>query len=139
MMNEDQQDSEEFVAYPAGYIFGIIDDRDDAERLMTELTAAGVERSAVLRFTGGEGARRIDASGTEHGILARVIRFLEYADDSRIQAEEYARQARSGHCVIGVHAPTHDERERARGLLKSRGGHFINYYSSGGFTEVLDP
>jgi hypothetical protein len=67
------------------------------------------------------------------------VRLLEYSDDSRLHADQYEREARAGHCVIGVHAPDTGARERARALLKERGGRFINYYGKWGFTETLDP
>ncbi len=139
MTAERPKNEHEFIAYPTGYLFAVVDDRTNADALVRELEEAGVERSAMLRFTGEEGARRIDASGTDHGILARLLRLLEYADDSRLQAEAYEREARAGHCVIGVHAPETDRRDHLRALVKAHGGHTINYYSPAGFTETLDP
>ncbi len=130
---------DEFIAYPSGYIFAVIENPADSEELEDELVESGFDRDDILCLTGEEGARRIDASGREHGLFARLVRFLEYTDDSRLHAEEYERQARAGHLVVGVHAPNTETRERARALLKGRGGRFINYYSRGGFTETLDP
>jgi hypothetical protein len=128
-----------FIHYPAGYVFGVVDDHANAEALVSELKQAGFDETELMRFTGEEGAERIDASGEHHGMFARLVRRLHVADDSTMHAEEYEREARAGHCVIGVHAPTEDEKARARELVKARHAHFINYYSPGGFTETLDP
>ena len=98
-------DRSDFIAYPSGYIFAVIDDPGDSEELERELAEDGFDRSELLCLTGEEGARRIDASGRGHGLFARLVRLLEYTDDSRLHAEEYERQARAGHLVVGVHAP----------------------------------
>jgi hypothetical protein len=128
-----------FIRYPAGYLFGVVDDRAQAEALLGELHEAGFEEAELLHFTGERGAERIDGSGEQHGLFARLVRLLEYADDSRLHAEQYEREARAGHCVIGVHAPEKNEKARSRELLKARGAHFINYYSRHNTTESLDP
>lgn len=139
MTSERSGDDGEFIAYPAGYVIGVVEDPGEGDRVAAELRSSGFEESGLLRFTGERGARRIDPTGAEHGLLARLIRFLEYSDDSRQQAEAYAEESRAGHCVIAVHAPEDEERERAREVLKAHGGRFINYYSPHGFTETLDP
>jgi hypothetical protein len=132
-------DKSDFIAYPYGYIFAVIDDPSEAEGLERQLAEDGFDRDEMLCLTGEEGARRIDASGRGHGLFARLVRLLEYTDDSRLHAEAYEREARAGRCVMGVHAPNSEQREHVRAALKERGGHFINYYSRGGFTETLDP
>ncbi len=133
----DEQDR--FIHYPAGYIFGVVDDRADAETLIADLEAAGFDKAELMRFTGEEGAEHIDASGEQHGLFARLVRLLHTADDSTMHAEEYEREARAGHYVIGVHAPSDTEKAKARELVKARRAHFINYYSPHGTTETLDP
>lgn len=133
----EQKDS--FIHYPAGYLFGVVDDQASGEALVSELEQAGFDKSELMRFTGEEGAERIDASGEQHGMFGRLVRLLHVADDSTMHAEEYEREARAGHCVIGVHAPTDKQKAGARELLKAHHARFVNYYSTHGTTETLDP
>ena len=56
-----------------------------------------------------------------------------------MHAEAYEREALAVHVVVGVHAPDDTTLERARALLKTNGGHFINHYGKHWLTETLDP
>ena len=93
------------------------------------------DRLTLLR--GEEGAARIDASG-ERSIGARLRQLVSFAiADQMPDFAVYEAAALDGRSVIGVQVDDDAEKETARGILKARGGHFINRYGSW-MTEELD-
>jgi hypothetical protein len=119
---------EKFIINPTDYLFGIIDDPEAAETVLTALVSAGFNPDRVRVFHGEQGVRQIDATGAEHGRLARLIRWRQNTTPARPHAERYEQAVRDGHCVIAVHASDQESRTQARQIMKQHGGHFINFY-----------
>ena len=119
---------ENFIINPTDYLFGIIDDPEVAETGLKALVSAGFSPDHVRVFHGERGVRQIDATGVEHGRLARLIRWRQSTTPMRQHAERYEQAVRDGHCVVAVHARNLEARELARQILKRHGGHFINFY-----------
>ncbi len=137
MSNDTGDDRAGFIAYPFGYLFGVVEDTSHGDALASDLERAGFSTETLMRFTGEEGATRIDASGKGHGLFARAVRTLQYSDDSRLHAEIYEREAIAGHEVIGVRAPTTEEKGRARELYAQHGARVVVYYGPTGRTESM--
>lgn len=117
------------VTYPTNSLLGVIDDPARLGPALRDLESAGFAGEAVSVFTGEEDARKLDASGAEHGVLARLLRFIQaiHAVDQE-QLKRYEEAVRSGKLVLAVHVTDPEGRERAREVLSAHGGHFINFY-----------
>lgn len=125
-----------FVGYPTHCVVGVVDDEAGAAEAVKALAAAKFPNQvAILR--GVEGAEEIDPSGEKHGILARLIRLLQFTTMDGEQAERYASEARADHSVVFVHLENYDHVQEVREILKKQGGHFINWYDRLYF-EMLD-
>ena len=130
-----ENDITKFIGYPTDNLFGIIDDKHDAEQLLKALAAAGFTEQTQV-FHGEEGAARIDASGTRHGFLAQLRRLHQKTTVEREHAERYEQAVLDQRCVIAVHTNNSEEREQLRSILKEYGRHFINYYGRFGIRQL---
>jgi len=144
-MNETPQRSanSEFSFDPMNKVVGSIDAAGDAKDAMRDLTAAGFATSEVELLTDQEGAARIDMSGEGNEAMVHVHIFdstqkVPAFYDSPVIVRRVEEELRASHYLIGVVAKDEEARERAREILKSHGGHFINFY--GRFAaEGLEP
>jgi CheY-like chemotaxis protein len=122
----------DFIAYPTNKVVGFIDDPGDAQAALSDLRAAGFTADEIEVLVGEEGAQRIDVDGGEHGVLAHMVRsILKALGDYEIpHAKRHEQELLAGHFGIGVTAKQEDRRKKARGILKSHNGHFINFYGT---------
>ena len=133
----------EFTFDPTNKVVGSIDAAGDAKNAMRDLTAAGFATSEVELLTDQEGAARIDMSGEGLEVMVHVHIFdstqkVPAFYDSPVIVRRVEEELRASHYLIGVVAKDGEARERAREILKSHGGHFINFY--GRFAaEGLEP
>ena len=127
----DQRRWTEFLYYPTGWVFGVIDSHPAAEAALNTLVAAGYPLDALATWQGQDGAAVIDPTGKAHGLLAHLWRLAQRSTEDSHLIERYALEAQQGHICIGVHvglhAPKDHDQGRARDLLKTHGGHHIIY------------
>ncbi len=97
------------------------------QQTLDELSAAGFEKSFDVHC-GSDGARLIDFSGTEHGLLARISHTLRHMTDEGDLMHHYERALAAGQCVVMVLTPGSDRRALAEGILRAGGGHFMNQF-----------
>ena len=128
-----------FTFDPTNKVVGSIDAAADAKDAMRDLTSAGFAASEVELLTDKEGAARIDMS--EAMVQVHIFDSTQKVPafyDSPVIVRRVEEELRAGHYLIGVVAKDEEARERAREILKARGGHFINFY--GRFAaEGLEP
>src|SRR6186713_646401 len=65
-----------FIAYPTNRVAGTITDADEAKAAVEDLVSAGFVREAIDVLHGEQDLRRLDPSGGEHGIFAKLQRSL---------------------------------------------------------------
>lgn len=82
----------------------------------------------VKVFSGEAGAQQIDASGAQHGLFAQLVRIYQRTTSEHDQAAYYEQALREGRYVIAIHNDDADARQQVRAILKTQGGHFINFY-----------
>ena len=81
-----------FIAYPTNRVAGTISDRDEAKKAVENLVAAGFDREAIDVLHGEQDLHRLDPSGDEHGIFAKLQRSLiRGAAGLRVQAPDASR------------------------------------------------
>ena len=130
-----------FIFNPTGKVIGIIDDAGDAEAALRDLRAAGFTAEEIELLTDEEGAQRIDLTGEGREVSVHIIRSTQQPQvyyDAPIIVSRIEQELKAGHYGIGVGAKDSEARERVRGILKSHGGHFINFYGQWA-AEALEP
>jgi len=121
----------EFTFDPTNKVVGSIDAADDAKDAMLDLTAAGFTEKEVELLTDKEAADRIGVSGEAHGVRVHVFDSTQKVPafyDTPVIVRRIEQELRASHYLIGVVAKDKEARERVREILKSHGGHFINFY-----------
>jgi hypothetical protein len=139
--SSDRGANSDFTFDPTNKVVGIIDGAGDAKAALRDLKAAGFTAEEVELLTDEEGARRIDVSDEEHEVLVHIFRPTQKPPtyyDAPVIVRRVEQELLAGHYFIGVTARDGEARERARGILKSHGGHFINFYGRWA-AEALEP
>ena len=125
------------LAFPDDTLVGIIDDPDAVEEAIGDLTDAGVPEDGIQVLCCEDGARRLDPSGKRHGGMERLRRIVQnFGDEDRKHVRRQADEMRAGRFLISVLAEGEEERDRLTNILKERGGHFINHYTSWTVTQL---
>ena len=121
---------DDFIAYPTNRVVGTITDTAAARRAVDALTAGGFDRNAIDVLHGQQDLHRLDPSGGEHGVFARLQRaFIRSAAGSEIKRLNYhVEDVRAGKSVIMVLAPEHRARDAAADILHRHGAEFVGFY-----------
>jgi len=125
-----------FISYPTNCVVGVLDDEASLVQVQAALERDGLAES-VVALEGEEGANEIDASGAHHGLLARLVRLIQFTTMDNNQSRRYEDEVREGRIVLIVHVDHREAALKARAILKEHGGHFINWYGRLQL-EVLD-
>jgi len=138
---DDRGSNSEFTFDPTNKIVGIVDDASDAKATLRDLRASGFTAEEVELLADEEGARRIGVSGEGSEVLVHFFPSTQKVPahyDAPIIVRRVEQELLAGHYLIGVTARDGEARERASGILKSHGGHFINFYGRLA-AEALEP
>jgi hypothetical protein len=132
-------ESGEFLSYPTNRVVGVFREWSQARSVIDELSKEGMGSGQIGVLYGPEGAKRLDASGEHHGLMAQISRFFQrFADMDDKHTQRHEQELLAGHVLVEVEAPDETLREHVRQVMKSHGGYFINYYGKW-FVENLEP
>jgi hypothetical protein len=128
----------EFTFDPTNKVVGSIDTAPDVKDAILDLTAAGFTAQEVELLTDKEAAQRIGMSGEVTVHVFDATQKVPAFYDAPGLVKRVEQELRASHYLIGVVAKDGAARERVCDILKSHGGHFINFY--GRFAaESLEP
>ena len=128
IMTPESKKHSEFISYPTNRVAGTINDSADAQAAIEELIKAGFNMDEIDVIFGEEGMRRLDPTGEKHGLLARLQRAFLQLNEEPKHLRHHVEDVLAGHFVIMVLAEESEKQARASQILKSHGGHFINFY-----------
>jgi hypothetical protein len=118
------------LTYPDNSLIAVIDTYPEARAALKDLTAAGFPEDEIGILCGREGAKQIDADGSEEGVVGKIARIIrEFGDVDNPHKETHEKALLEGHFLVAVRAEEEEKRKQALEILKSNGGHFINFYS----------
>ena len=130
-----------FTFDPTNKVVGVVDNVDDTRDALRDLIAAGFSAKEITLLTDEEATRQIGANDEAREVSVHIFRSdqkLPAFYDAPIIVRRLEQELRAGHHLIGVTANDGETRERACGILKSHGGHFINFYGRWA-AEALEP
>ena len=84
--------------------------------------------AAVDVLSGPEGARLLDATGTDHGLRGRLLRLLQQGAYEGNTLEAHAQALNAGSHVIYVPVRGNEQRDRVVDLLHAAGGRYVLYF-----------
>jgi hypothetical protein len=122
---------------PPLFIAGVIDEGDDLERAIEELTTAGIDRESIGVLQGERGADTI-AGRHDHGMRGWFERTAELMSDEGEHLDRFQEAARAGRFVIGVPLPDRSDamRETVWEILSRHGARSL--ISSSRWTHTGD-
>jgi hypothetical protein len=142
-MGNVQSSTSEFTFDPTNKIVGIIDDAPATKAALDGLRGAGFTADQVELLTDDQGAGQIYMAdmGDARQVLVHIFRSTQkppaYYDAPGL-LKRIEQELLAGHFFIAVAARDDEARERAHEVLKSHGGHFINFYGRWA-AEGLEP
>ena len=115
---------------PPQFVAGVIDDADQVEGAIEELTALGVQRESIGVLQGERGADAI-AGRHAYGLRSWFQRAAETLSDEAEYFDRFQEAARAGRYVVGIPLPDASEatQERVREILTKRGAHSLVFSS----------
>jgi hypothetical protein len=130
-----------FTFDPTNKVIGVMDNVDDTRDALRDLIAVGLSEKEIALLTDEEAARRISENDEWSEISVHIFRSTQKLPafyDAPVIVRRLEQELHAGHHLIGVIAKDGETRERACGILKSHGGHFINFYGRWA-AEALEP
>jgi hypothetical protein len=130
---------EEEVRYPTDHVVGIVDTREQLEGALDALTGGGFLESEIRVAHGPAAAARLEATTGRTGLVDRLLRFAErigMPNDETAIKDRYEQALRDGQFVALVLAPSDERKARAADVLRSKGGHFINYFGRSSIERI---
>lgn len=137
----DTSSQSQFTFDPTNKVVGVIDDAGDAAAALFDFREAGFTADQVELLTNEEGVRAIDVSSEGHEVTVHVVHSTQSVPafyDAPVIVKRIEEELRAGHHLVGVVAKDGEAREEARKILKTHGGHFINFYGRWA-AEALEP
>ena len=137
----DRAANAKFVFNPTDKVIGFIDDANDAQAALRDLMVAGFRAEQLELLMNEVGAQRIELIDEEREVSVHVIgsspKPQAYYDAPGL-VTQIEQELKAGHYGIGVGATDSEARETVRKILKSHGGHYINFYGTWA-AEALEP
>lgn len=126
----DNQSAGGFIPYPTNRVAGTISDATHASRAVDRLVEAGFDRDAIDVLHGEQDLHRLDPSGGEHGVFAKLQRSLiRGAVGSEFKRlTHHVEDVQAGRYVVMVLALDRDARDRAADILHANGAEFVGFY-----------
>jgi hypothetical protein len=123
--------------YPEDRVVGLIDGPQDIRAAVDALSEAGYAGEDVTVLCGPSGLERLDADGSRHGLLGRLIRLVQNYGLEREQLRHVEEELRRGHFAVSVRVPDDASKRRAADLLAEHGGHYLHYYGRWDIEQLL--
>ena len=130
-----------FTFNPTNKVIGVIDNVGATRDALRDLIAAGFSKKEIALLTDEEAARQIGANDEARDVSVHIFRSTQKLPafyDAPVIVRRLEQELRAGHHLIAAIAKDGETRERACGILKSHGGHFINFYGRWA-AEALEP
>jgi hypothetical protein len=119
-----------FLGSARGRLLAVVDTRESLDAIVTSLTEAGIEASAIEVFSGDDGAKAFDGRGERNGPAARLLRTVQFTlMDQMPDFAYYEAAAREGRFVLSIRARGDVQTKRAVAILRQHGAHFINRFA----------
>ncbi len=130
-----------FTFDPMNKVVGVIDNEDNMRDALRDFIGAGFSEKEIALLTDEEAARQIGANDAAREVSVHIFRSTQKLPafyDAPVIVRRLEQELLAGHHLIGVITKDGETRERACGILKSHGGHFINFYGQWA-AEALEP
>ena len=111
-------------------VYGIFDTLEDVRDLTQHLLDLGFGDEQVQILMGEDGARELDHDGHHHGLIQRMVRYVQNITDEREHVERYVHALLQGRYVVSVILPARNPQalRQVADAFCTCHGHFVNHY-----------
>lgn len=122
-------DFKRLVGAPRHRLFAIFDDPSEGNRAISDLTSQGLARDDdIWKFYGGEGSRRLDTTGAQHGVHGKLVRFFQWMmSDDYEYLQDLDKALNSGGAVLAVRAEGDPKIHQIADVLDAHSGYAMKY------------
>ena len=118
-----------FIGYPSRQVLAVLDDAAAVEKAIAALAAVDVDDRDIEAFSGAEDAARFDATGSSHGLAARLRRAMQFSLMDQLPALAWYEAAlRENRHVLAIRTTDRRQTLKVVAALLSAGAHFINRF-----------
>ena len=127
-----------FIGYPTDHLLAAFRDPTQAAAAAAELAGAGFPTRDITILRGDEGARRLDGTGAEHGLFARIRRLVSFTVmDQMPDLAWHERTVRDGGAVLMVRVHGDAHKASVVDVTRHHGTHFVNHYGRFATEDVV--
>jgi hypothetical protein len=129
----------DFIPYPTNRVVGTIADAKHADGAVKALVQAGFDRHSIDVLHGEKDLSRLDPTGIQHGLLARLQRTLIRTGGPVEEYKHLMRHVadiRAGRFVLMVLARERESRTEAAGILFAHNADFVGFYGRWAWEEL---
>jgi hypothetical protein len=115
--------------YPERRVLAVFDEPPSADKALAALRSLGVPEEDIEVLSGPAAADTFDATGSRHGIPARLKRAVQFSLMDQMPAFAWYEAAlRDGKQVMAVATGARPTTLKVVAALEAEGGHFINRF-----------
>jgi hypothetical protein len=122
------------VYAPTHFLIAAIDDPATATGALAALQTAGFADAAVALCPGPQFLENYRDFVARRGLRERVEGLFPSEEQDAVK--DYLAEAERGASFVSVHATERAERDRARDILATHGGHRMRYYGDHTITDL---
>jgi hypothetical protein len=119
-------------------VIALVPNVELVDRVVTTLDVNGVDVSVVRILQGDEGARIFDRTGAEHGLRARLTRFVENLGYDQETLSLYDEGVRKGESIVAVPSGPRESAWLGR-MLADHEGHSVFYFGNSSAVSLTGP
>ncbi|MGE4570001.1 MAG: hypothetical protein AAEF72_01530 [Gammaproteobacteria bacterium] len=121
---------ENFYAYPTHRVVGVVDTKNEADVVVSELIDAGFDDSQIDESIGDDGLAFLDPVGDKHGLWTKLIRKWQHLaqGEEHKYLERVEKDLKEGHAIISVPTLNKVAREKVANILRAHHAKSIRYY-----------
>jgi hypothetical protein len=117
------------IGYPGQRVLAVFDEPGEADAAIAALRAGGIPDKDIELLRGPEAADAFDATGSRHGLAARLQRVVQFSVMDQLPALAWYEAAlRDGRTVVAVRTSDRTRTLRVVSALEAAGGHFVNRF-----------
>ena len=119
------------LIYPEGDILAVIDDCAEADRTVRDLETAGIPADDIFLIEGPRAVEIMEDFRQHQHALGRIGRAISslLSDAARFD-QQYLEEARKGHHLLVVQAPSDDVVARVQPILRAHGARRVRHYGA---------
>jgi hypothetical protein len=113
---------------PLFKVAAVFDTQQDASAVVDALKANGFVDNDIESYCGEPGVDNFDLSGSNQGLMARLLRTFRNSTYDRVILDRYEAALRTGNCLVMVHIHKTAQKNEVAQLFHHHNAHQVDYF-----------